>query len=106
MNKKQFTDLNVAIELFYPRSSDKTKARRMSKANPVFKKHLIGQAKMQIDNAINIVYANRPNYRSIIKKSIKKHPPAARHIVIYSKSYISPPTSKMRNKYTPNAKRR
>jgi len=104
---KRFSDLDIAIELFYPKNSDKIKARKMSKYDSYFRKHLIRQAKMRIANAINIVYANRPNTRSIIKNSIIKHPPAARHIVTFSRRYRSPVASTVQNKFaSPNAKRR
>ena len=104
---KRFSDLDIAIELFYPKNSDKIKARNISKYDKHFRNHLIRQAKIRIANAINIVYANRPNTRSIIKNSIMKHPPAARHIVTFSRRYRSPVTSTMQNKFaSPNTKRR
>jgi hypothetical protein len=104
---KRFSDLDIAIELFYPKNSDKIKARNISKYDSHFRNHLIRQAKIRIANAINIVYANRPNTRSIIKNSIMKHPIAARHIVIVSRRYRSPVTSTMQNKFaSPNTKRR
>ena len=107
---KSFTDLDIAIELFYPKNSEKKKAIKMSKANPIFKKHLIEQAKMKVDNAINFVYRNFPNKRQIVKKGIKKHPPSARHIVTYSrdiKRYMSPPNLKKRKIYiSPSVKRK